>query len=962
MVEDSSFDFAGVEAKWQTAWEKEKIFEVEPDSKKEKFFMTIPYPYISGSLHIGHSRVVTEADVFVRFQRMIGKNVLYPIAFHISGTPVLGISLAIKNGDKKKIDLYKGYVESYVKDKKEVEKIVGSFEDSQKIVDFFIPKMVEEFKTLGLSVDWRRSYTSGSKEHQALVEWQFRKYKEQNYLVQGKYPILFSKTLNNAVGEDDISDGDTNPVELQEFTGIKFRFEDGYLVAATLRPETMYGQTNMWVHPEVDYVKAKVDNENWFVSEECAEKLKFQDHKVKILKKISGKYFIGKNCFAPFVEREVPILPSVHCDPKIGTGIVTCVPSDAPFDYISLKELWDSKEMCAKYGLDNEKMKQIKLIPIIQSKGYGLFPGKEICEKNKITKLSQEKELQEATQEIYKAGFHTGKMLGICGPYKGMSVVVAKEKMKQELLDKKKAALFYETSRKASSRDGGEIIVAVLDNQWFLDFNAKGWKKQAYESLKNIELWPEKYRKQFEDVFAWLDKRPCARMRGLGTKLPFDDKWVIESLSDSTIYMALYPIAHLINKNNIEKKQMSSEFFEYVMNSKGKVDVVAKKTKIDKKILEKMNKEWSYWYPFDHRHTFPAHLSNHLSFMIFAHTACFKKEYWPKRISFHGMIISKGEKMSKSKGNIVTLVEINEKYGADAFRSFMCNSTSVDSTFNWDSDKVELMKKNLLALFELIKSIQLNKKESGLCYTKYKSFVSKTERAVEKATNAIKLMDLRTYSNVVLYDMLNNYKKLRNTLEGEDLEAVNYYIGDKWVKLLVPLVPHIAEELWSLSGKKSFVSLEKWPVVDKSKIDAKLEAIEEVVSNLRLDILKVKSFAKVEKISKINIFVAPKWKWKALEITKKVFSERPDFGAGMKALTSNTEMKKYSKELQPFLKSVMNKQELLSLEEFDEEKVLQDAKSTLEKEFGVIEIIDSEKSSEAKARNALPGKPALIIE
>ena len=954
-------NFKTIESKWQGAWEKEKLFEVEPDPKKEKFFMTIPYPYISGSLHIGHARVVTEADVFSRFQRMGGKNVLYPIAFHISGTPVLGISLAIKNGDKKKIGLYRGYVESYIKNKKEVDKIVNSFEDPQKIVDFFIPKMMDEFKTIGLSVDWRRRYTSGSKEHQALVEWQFKKYKEQNYLVQGKYPILFSKTLNNAVGEDDIVDGDMNPVELQEFTGIKFGFEDGYLVAATLRPETMYGQTNMWIHPDVEYVKANVDGENWFVSEPCVEKLQFQNHVVKLIKKIPRKYFIGKKCFAPFVEREVLILPSVHCDPAIGTGIVTCVPSDAPYDYISLKELWDSKEMCKKYGLNYEEIKKIELIPIIQSKGYGNFPGKEICEKMKITKLSQEKELQEATQVIYKAGFHTGKMMDNCGPYKGMVVSDAKDKMRQKLLENKKAIVFYETSRKAKSRDGGEIIVAVLDNQWFLDFNAKGWKEKAKESLKKIELWPEKYRKQFEDVFDWLDKRPCARMRGLGTKLPFDDNWVIESLSDSTIYMALYPIAHLINKNKIKKKQMTSEFFEYVMNSKGDAKGVAKLTGVDKSLLEQMNKEWNYWYPFDHRHTFPAHLSNHLSFMIFAHTACFNKKDWPKRISFHGMVISEGEKMSKSKGNVVTLMEMNEKYGADAFRAFMCNSTSVESTFNWDSDKVELMKKNLASLFELVKEIETNKENSNN-YKKYKSFVSKTEKAIKKATEAVAKMDLRLYSNIVLYDMLNNYRKVKSVASEEDLKSINTYVGNKWIKLLAPLVPHIAEELWDINNG-GFVSIEEWPKCDEKLIDESLEKIEGVVDTLRTDILKIKELAKIDKVSKVKVFVAPEWKWNALAIVKEACDAKPDFGVAMKALMQNDEMKKHGKEVQPFLKAVMSRfGELQGLEKFDEVKVIEAVRSALEKEFGVIEIVRAEDSNEAKAKNAFPAKPALLVE
>ena len=77
---------------------------------------------------------------------------LYPIAFHISGTPVLGISLAIKNNDKDKIELYKSYVRNYVKSEKETESVVKSFEDPWKIVEFFIPKMVDEFSTLGA---WR---------------------------------------------------------------------------------------------------------------------------------------------------------------------------------------------------------------------------------------------------------------------------------------------------------------------------------------------------------------------------------------------------------------------------------------------------------------------------------------------------------------------------------------------------------------------------------------------------------------------------------------------------------------------------------------------------------------------------------------------------------------------------------------------------------------------------------------
>src|SRR3989338_5859542 len=81
-------DFHAIEEKWQGVWEKAKAFEAKPD-KRKKFFFTTPYPYISGSLHLGHGRAAIESDIYCRYMRMNGYNVLYPLSFHITGTPVL---------------------------------------------------------------------------------------------------------------------------------------------------------------------------------------------------------------------------------------------------------------------------------------------------------------------------------------------------------------------------------------------------------------------------------------------------------------------------------------------------------------------------------------------------------------------------------------------------------------------------------------------------------------------------------------------------------------------------------------------------------------------------------------------------------------------------------------------------------------------------------------------------------
>jgi len=950
-------EFKQIQDKWQKKWLDAKVFEANPDARK-KYFINIPYPYISGSLHIGHARVVTEADVFSRYLRMSGYNVLYPLAFHISGTPVLGISAAIKNKDAKKIDLYKSYVKNYVSNTKEVDKIVASFEDPWEIVNFFTPKMMAEFSGLGLGVDWRRRFTSGDIEHQKMVEWQFRKYKQNNYLVQGNYPLLYCVNCQNAVGEDDITEGDTNPVEKSEFTILKFKYEGMYIVAATLRPETMFGQTNMWVNPDVEYEIASVDNEKWIASKEFFEKMKYQKKNPKKIGVIMGSELIGKVCKAPIIDRDIIILPSEFPDSDIATGFVTSVPSDAPYDYIALKELQNDVKLHAKYRLSKELIdviKKIELIPIIKSKGFGDFPAAEICKKIGIKSLADVDKLDNATQEIYKLGFHTGIMNQNSGKYSGMKVIDAKEVMKKDLIAKKQADIFFETSRKALCRCSGKVVVAVMENQWFLDFNSSGWKQKAQKCLDKMEIVPDKYRKQFEDVFAWLDKRPCARKRGLGTRLPFDNQWVIESLSDSVIYMSLYTINHKIKEFGIKGEQLTEEFFNYVYRGEGNVKDVSVVTKIPVVQLDEMRKEFDYWYPFDHRHTFTAHLSNHLSFMIFAHTACFDVAKWPRKITFHGMVISEGSKMSKSKGNVVSLLDINNKYGADAFRAFMCNSTSVESTFNWQTNECLNLKNHVENIYEIIKNMEFSDDKVS------DAFMSKFERNVKEATDAIAKMDLRGYSNIVLYKIYNDYKK---EMKFGSVKAVNKYIYEKWIKLLAPLIPHYAEELWSLNHK-DFVSVSAWPKADESKIDPVAEFEQEFSEKCVADIKNVLAFAKVAKPKNIKLIISASWKYKFYSILKELIVNTRDVGSLIKSVL-DTDLKCYSNEITKIIPAVLkdsSKMPLIVLDQGTEMKTIDLVKESIEKEFNCkVSVIVEEESADLKAKNAMPGKPAIVVE
>jgi leucyl-tRNA synthetase len=953
-------DFRKSESKWQERWKKAKAFEPKMDSKKQKFFFTTPYPYISGSLHIGHGRAVTESDIYVRYMRMKGFNVLYPLAFHITGTPVLGISAAIEACDRGKIDLYSGYVRNYVKNEKEAEKVVASFRNPWNIVNFFIPKMVDEYSSLGLSIDWSRRFTTGDPDYQQFITWQFMKYRNKNYLIKGSYPVLYCPKCENAVGEDDIQDADTNPVTKLEFTLLKFRMDDGLiLVAATLRPETVFGQTNLWVNPETEYVKIASGDETWVMSSEGFDKLSYQKKGLKAVGFVKGTSLIGRHARAPGIGKKIIILPSAFVDPGVGSGIVTSVPSDAPYDWMALKDLQHDRATCDKYGLAFDEVRKIKPVPIIDIPGWGDLAAPRIAEQLSLASQSDPR-LEQATQTIYKEGFHTGVMNNNCGKYAGMKVSEAKDAVKKELIESGEADVIYETSRVAFCRDGTKVVVSVLEDQWFLDFNAKGWKDIAYKCLKGMELLPDAMRKLFKDTFEWLDKRPAARRRGLGTPLPFDNRWIIESLSDSTIYMSFYIIKNLINKYKIKPQQLIPEFFDYVYLGEGSAASVSKRSGIKASVLKEMRTHFDYWYPNDHRHTYVAHLSNHLSFFIFAHAGLFPEKYWPRKISFHGFVQSGGMKMSKSKGNVITLLDVKKTYGADTFRAYISTAMNLEGTFDWKTSEAESMQKTLYNIRGMI-SEAIRQRKRGEIGPMGRAFMSRFERAIETADQALSEMRLRDYGSIVLYAIPSWLKKLKRRASAQELHAVYALFAEKYVRMLNPVIPHMSEESWEKLGKKGFSSLQPWPLVDRKLVDEKYEACDELVDRATEDIRNVLRLVKFAP-KKISIFVSPKWKYAFFRRLKEESEKTRDIGAIMRKLADKEHGQEISRIVQAIVKDP-SKLPSQILGQDDEFGALLAAARFLKQEFGLgIKISRAEASASEKAAKAMPGKPGIEVE
>lgn len=152
----------------------------------------------------------------------------------------------------------------------------------------------------------------------------------------------------------------------------------------------------------------------------------------------------------------------------------------------------------------------------------------------------------QAKHKTYNTGFSFGVML--VGKYVGEKVSIAKPKEKQDMVDEGNALIYFEPEGFVKSRSGEECVVAMTD-QWYLRYGEDEWREQVSAHINDpsrFTPYSQEILDRFNYTLGWLKEWACSRLFGLGTQLPWDRKWVIESLSDSTIYMAYYTIAHLL--------------------------------------------------------------------------------------------------------------------------------------------------------------------------------------------------------------------------------------------------------------------------------------------------------------------------------------------------------------------------------------------------------------------------------
>ncbi len=916
------YNHSEIESKWNKAWETQKTFEPTIDHHKKKKMLTAAYPYPNSPQHIGHGRTYTTTDIYARYLRLKGYNVLFPLGFHVTGTPILAMAKRLEEQDEELLSVFEDIYEI-------PRAVSATLTEPVALVTHFSKEIEAGMKEMGYSVDWRRKYFTFDKHYNAYIDWQFRKLKEKGYLVQGTYPIAWCPKDNQAVSAHD-THGDVDP-EIEEVVAVKFAFEDGFLATMTYRHETIYGVTNIWVNSKATYVKVKYKNEYLYLSKESAEQLRLQLG-VSVEKEYPGTHFIGKKAKNLFANVDVPIYEAAYVDPNVGTGIVMSVPCHSLFDYVALCDI--GKEPSAPPQ-------------VLATEGLDAVPTHQYAKKYAI-KSQHDAKLTEANDELYKKEAHQGIM--VTGAYKGMSSNKAKEKIKTDLLSSNMAIpLFVLTNAPVKCRCKTGVVVNMLNDQWFIDYGNREWKAKASECLAKMKTIPEDSRAELARMIEWLDKKPCARSKGLGTPLPFDKTKVIEALSDSTIYIALYTFYHEMVKHPVS--ELNEEFFDYVMLGKGE----AKKPywKTCRELLE-------YWYGEDSYHTGADLLRNHLPFHIFNHAGIFPEKYWPKQFVTNGFVLMDGKKMSKSFGNILPIRKAIKEFGADVIRFATVCGGELSSDTNFSREIAESTRARLEFFYDLVREAShdpsQSKKPSSVAdhwlYSRMQKRIVRTQELYE----SFKMRELslevfyETYNDVQWYLSREKNPKLKEFLKS-------------WVLLISPWMPYHAEEFYSMLGGQGFISQAAFPTVNETLVNPVAEAQEELVKSCRADIEKIKGIVKKDGSTpaKIIVFVANAWKKHLYDKVREVKS----FDAVMAFAKSDATIKQHM-DLAPKLIVQWCKRAYALPESLDAKKEfegLSQAQEYFSQEFGCPVIIQHEhESADPKAQNAGPGKPAIKIE
>ena len=897
-------DLNKIAGKWQEKWEKGNIFKVNEDSKKKKFYCLEMFSYPSGKLHMGHVRNYSIGDALARFKRMKGFNVLYPIGFDALGLPAE--NAAIKNNSHPK---------------KWAEKCMGD--------------MAAQLKQMGFSYDWDRITKTCSPDYYKWNQHIFLKFLEKGIAYKKKAPVNWCNECSTVLANEQVIDGkcwrhSNKEVEIKDL--------------------------EQWFYKITDYAEELLNG---------LDKLEHWPKKVKIMQEnwIGKSYGTRVNFKIKETGEEMPIF-TTRPDTLFGVTFMVFAPEHPKVLELvkGTEHEKKAKEFVNKVVLENKFSRTDE-----DKEKEGMFIGKHA-----INPLTGE-EIPIYIANFVLLDYGTGFIMAVPAHDQRDFEFAKKYDIPLKAVIQPKGKKLIEKEMKGAFVDEGILV----NSGKFNGLNNK-------EAIEKISEFVEEKRYGKRTVQYKLRDWLISRQRYWGTPIPiiYCDKCGVVEVPEKDLPVLL---PEDVKFENIKGNPLaSSEKFVNVKcprcNGDAKRETDTMDTFVDSSWyffrycspkedkLPFNKKAVKYWMPVDQYIGGIEHAILHLLYARFYTKALrdiglhnFDEPF--SRLLCQGMVIKDGAKMSKSIGNVVDPEAIIEKYSADTARLFMLFTSLPEKELEWSDKGVEGSFKFLQRVYNLvdetIKDISLKEIDELKLNEKDRFILSKMNIAIKNVTENIESFRYSiAIGNIMEFtNEISRYKEKNKEVFGACVKNL--------ILLMNPFTPHVSEELWSLIKCEEFASLQKWPEYDESRIDKEAEFITESLNKIKKDIYSVMELTKIEKPSKIRMFVADKWKYDFILRLKEELEKTRNFGEIIKNFSKsdlNVYIKEISKLVPKMVKNtakipdvvVKRKKEILSLENSLED---------LKEEFSCeIEIIKEEDSKENKAKQAMPGKAAILIE
>mgnify|MGYP003963074753 FL=1 len=758
-------EFNKISEKWQKKWEAEEIFKTTEDKKKEKCYVLEMFPYPSSDgLHMGHAFNYTIGDIYARFKRMSGFNVLYPMGFDASGLPAENAAIKANKHPK-------------------------------EFITKAIKNYIKQMKDLGLSYDWSRTLKTCDPNYYRWNQFIFLKFLEKGLAYKKKSAVNWCPECKTVLANEQVHDGkcwrhESTDVELKQLnqwfikttdyadelldkiddldwpdriksmqknwigksygTEINFEINGKTWPIFTTRPDTVFGVTFMVVSAQHQELDSLVTEEQREEVDRFLKKIKSVSEKEMMLIEKEG-VFTGSYAVHPLTQEKVPVYVGNFVLADYGTGMVMSVPAhdQRDFDFakkykIEMKEVISSKNQELTQAYKGEGK-------LINSEEFNGTESKEA--KDKITQLLQKNKLGKKTTQL---------------------------KFKDWLVSRQR---YWGTPIPVINCEScGQVPVSEKDLPIELPYDVKFGEGNPLETNK-----------EFTDVH-------CPKCNG-DAKRETD---TMDTFFDSSWYYLRYC--------DPNAKEMFNQ------------------------------KAVDYWMPVDFYIGGAEHACMHLIYARFFTKALrdlgmlsFDEPF--TKLFNQGMLHAQGgEKMSKSKGNVVLPEVISKKYGVDSARFFLVSLAAPDKARDWDEKGIDSTFKFLNRVHEYIKTVKVGKS------------TPRTEHRVNRAIEQIE-EDIQSFNyHTATIKLRTLFDKLESQISKKDLESV--------IKLFAPFCPHLAEEFWEIIGNKPFISLESWPKVNKSKINEKFDKEEEFTDKAVSDIINILNLIKTE-TKKVYLYVLP---------------------------------------------------------------------------------------------------------